>query len=407
MTNTRFITLPPIYWRLLLNSRLRVGPYLSYIQKLMDFIAKLFIRDEVKLLGRTLLLSLLATDAICEENLTLAHKAVVEVSGFLDMYYAFDFNQPDNNTRPDFLFNHHRHNRINANLALLQFHFDQDKYRANLGLMAGTYSQRNLAHEPKLLRQVYTANIGVALNQRNDLWLEIGVLPSHIGFENAISAENPTLTRSLAAENSPYYLAGARLAWDLSPNWQFALLVVNGWQRIKPVSGNSLPGIGTQVTYTVDEKFYLNWSTFIGTDDPDKNRRMRIYNNWYGTFQLTDRLSLFAGFDIGLQQIVKGSTAYNMWFTPVAIVRYRLADQWHIAFRGEYYADSNGVIVATETGEGFKVSGWSANIDYAIHQNVLCRLEARWFGGNNAVFARRESMARDNTAVIGSISVKF
>jgi len=373
----------------------------------MALITGLLHSPVMKLRGSLLLLSLLMTDAVGEENSSQPGQATLSVSGFLDMYYAFDFNQPENNTRPDFLFNHHRHNRINANLALLQLHFNQDKYRADLSLMTGTYSRRNLAHEPKLLRQVYAANIGVALNQRNDLWLEIGVLPSHIGFESAISAENPTLTRSLAAENSPYYLAGARLAWDLSPNWQFALLVVNGWQRIKPVSGNSLPGFGTQVTYTVDEKFSLNWSTFIGTDDPDKNRRMRIFNNWYGTFQLTDRLGLFAGFDIGLQQIAKGSTAYNTWFTPVAIVRYRLADQWHIAFRGEYYADSNGVIVATETGEGFKVSGWSANIDYAIHQNVLCRLEARWFGGNNAVFARRESMARDNTAVIGSISVKF
>lgn len=166
----------------------------------------------MKILGSLLLLSLLMTDAVGEENSSQARQATLSVSGFLDMYYVSDFNQPENNTRPDFLFNHHRHNRINANLALLQLHFDQDKYRANLGLMAGTYSQRNLAHEPKLLRQVYAANIGVALNQRNDLWLEIGVLPSHIGFESAISADNPTLTRSLAAENSPYYLAGARLA---------------------------------------------------------------------------------------------------------------------------------------------------------------------------------------------------
>jgi hypothetical protein len=359
-----------------------------------------------QLLG-CLLLALPVVDAIGQDVIDPEARTVVQASGFLDMYYGFDFNQPASNTRPDFLFNHHRHNKIHANLALLQLHLDQDRYRANLGVMGGTYAQRNLAHEPKLLRHVYAANMGVALNQRSSLWLDAGVMPSHIGFESAISADNPTLTRSLAAENSPYYLAGARLSWDASPNWQFAALVVSGWQRIRPATGNSLPGIGTQVTYTLDARFSLNWSTFIGTDDPDRNRRLRIFNNWYGTFQATDRLSLFAGFDMGMQQTAKGSSAYDVWFTPVVIARYRFADKWHLALRGEYYADPDGVIVAPETGQGFSVVGLSANIDYAAFRHMLCRMEARWLGSNDAVLPRREAMARDSMAVIGSIAVRF
>lgn len=354
-----------------------------------------------------LLLALPVVDAIGQDTIDPAARTIVQASGFLDMYYGFDFNQPASNTRPDFLFNHHRHNKIHANLALLQLHLDQDRYRANLGVMGGTYAQRNLAHEPKLLRHVYAANMGVALNQRSSLWLDVGVMPSHIGFESAISADNPTLTRSLAAENSPYYLAGARLSWDASPNWQFAALVVSGWQRIRPATGNSLPGVGTQVTYTLDARFALNWSTFIGTDDPDRNRRLRIFNNWYGTFQATDRLSLFAGFDMGMQQTAKGSSAYDVWFTPVVIARYRFADKWHLALRGEYYADPDGVIVAPETGQGFSVVGLSANIDYAAFRHMLCRMEARWLGSNDAVLPRREAMARDSMAVIGSIAVRF
>lgn len=354
-----------------------------------------------------LLLALPVMNAIGQDNSGPSPRAAVTASGFLDMYYAFDFNQPADNLRPDFLFNHHRHDKIHANLALLQLHLDQDRYRANLGVMGGTYAQRNLAHEPKLLRHVYAANIGVALDQRSSLWLDVGVMPSHIGFESAISADNPTLTRSLAAENSPYYLAGARLSWDASPSWQFAALVVSGWQRIRPAAGNSLPGVGTQVTYTLDERLSLNWSTFIGTDDPDRNRRLRIFNNWYGTFQVSDRLGLFAGFDMGMQQTVKGSSAYDVWFTPVVIARYRFADKWHLALRGEYYADRDGVIVAPETGQGFSVVGLSANIDYAAFRHMLCRMEARWLGSNDAVLPRREGMARDSVAVIGSIAVRF
>jgi hypothetical protein len=36
-------------------------------------------------------------------------------------------------------------------------------------------------------------------------------MPSHIGFESVISADCWTLTRSLLAENSPYYETGMRL----------------------------------------------------------------------------------------------------------------------------------------------------------------------------------------------------
>ena len=205
------------------------------------------VRSDVSVTIRLLaafLLAFQAMDVIGQDNSGPPLHAVVQASGFLDMYYGFDFNQPASNTRPDFLFNHHRHNKIHANLALLQLHLDQDRYRANLGVMGGTYAQRNLAHEPKLLRHVYAANMGVALNQRSSLWLDVGVMPSHIGFESAISADNPTLTRSLAAENSPYYLAGARLSWDASPNWQLAALVLGGivavalayatWRRDEP-----------------------------------------------------------------------------------------------------------------------------------------------------------------------------
>ncbi len=119
------------------------------------------------------------------------------------------------------------------NLGLVHVGYAKQRMRAALGLMAGTYPQANLIAEPELLRNIFEARVGLKLSKRKELWLDAGVFPSHIGLESAIGIDNWTLTRSVIAENSPYYLSGARLTWTLSKKLELAALMMNGWQRIR------------------------------------------------------------------------------------------------------------------------------------------------------------------------------
>ncbi len=147
---------------------------------------------------------------------------------------------------------------------------------------------------------------------------------SHIGFESALSSDNLTLIRSLLAENSPYFISGVKLTYSPNEKWDLAALVFNDWQRIKRVEGNSLLSFGTQVNYHPTERPTLNWSTFVGTDDPDSTRRMRYFNNFYGIFQISKKIALITGFDIGFQQREKGSSRYGVWFSPVVIAQFAI-----------------------------------------------------------------------------------
>ena len=178
----------------------------------------------------------------------------VAYKGLLDSYYGYDFNEPVNHRRPGFLYNHTTTDAPAVNLALIQADLNGGWYHASLGLMAGTYSRVNLAAEPDLLQHFYDTYIGVALNRSRTLWLDVGEFASHIGFESAISADNYTLSRSLMAENSPYFLTGGRLTWRPAKEWEFAFLVVDGWQRVRPLVGNSLPGFGTKVAWTPHDR---------------------------------------------------------------------------------------------------------------------------------------------------------
>lgn len=331
----------------------------------------------------------------------------VSFSGFIDIFYAYDFNKPQSTFRQSFFYNHNRHNEFNLNLGYIKVAVEHKKYRANIALQAGTYTDDNYTSEPGMLKHIFEANCGITLNKKNTLWFDAGIFASHIGFESAISIENWTLTRSLLAENSPYYLSGAKLTYNPTDTWELAALICNGWQHIQRVDGNSLPGFGTQVKIKPSQRVKFNWSTFIGTDDPDSTRRMRYFNNFYGEFQLNKKFGLIAGFDIGMQQRTTKSEHYDLWYSPVLIARYAFANKWTLALRTEYYQDQTGIMIPTGTSNGFQTSGASLTIDYSPIANLSCRLEGRWLNSRDKIFQVEKDLSYNNCFVVGSIAIRF
>jgi hypothetical protein len=330
----------------------------------------------------------------------------IKFSGAADFFYTHDFNNPVGNYRQDFLFNYNRQNTPALNHAFGKLSVEHAKYRANLAVHAGTYVVDNYA-EPEVIRPIYEANAGIALNTSRTVWIDAGIFASHIGFESVPASDNSTVTRSLVAEGSPYYLMGAKFIYQSDDKLYLAALICNGWQRIKRVRGNNLPGFGTQVTFKPQRWLSFNWSTFAGTDDPDATRRMRYFNNLYGIVSLFDKFEVTAGFDAGFQQTAKGSNTYDLWYGTVIIVVGRLNDRWAAAIRGEYYSDKNGVIVPTETLAPFKLSGYSANIDFTPVPYLLFRMEARYFNSAYPVLRHEDGYTSDNFFITSSLALTF
>jgi hypothetical protein len=329
------------------------------------------------------------------------------IDGFADVYYAFDFNQPASGNRQPFMFNHNRHNEVNLNLGFIRVGLENENYRAKLALHTGTYVNANYAAEPGVLKSIFEGNVGFSLNAKRSLWIDAGILPSHIGFESAVSIENTTLTRSILAENSPYFMSGVKLTYNNGKGLEMAGLALNGWQRIQRVPGNSLPSFGTQISYSPTDKFTFNWSSITGTDDPDSTRRLRVFNNFYSKIQLSKKLGIIAGFDIGMQQGQKHASNYHMWFSPVLIAQVKLHPKWNSALRLEYYHDENGVMIATGTPNGFQTSGVSLNFDYVRSENMMWRIEGRMLRAGDEIFERNGSPVRDNFFITTSIAVRL
>ncbi|MFN8361184.1 MAG: porin [Candidatus Kapaibacterium sp.] len=336
------------------------------------------------------------------------------ISGYVDTYYSYDFGAPANHERPSFFYSYNKHNELNLNLGFVKAKYTQPgRVRGNLALMAGTYAQYNLSSEQGLLKNVFEANVGACVydNNEQNIWVDAGIMPSHIGFESAIGKDCWNLTRSMLADNSPYYESGIKVGYATSDDkWYIAAMYLNGWQRITKINGNQTPAFGMQVTFKPPHSdMTFNWSTYIGNEQPDSAALRRLFNNFYGIVQLSDKVGLTAGFDIGLQQKNKDSSDMNLWYSPVVIVQYNVTNSLRFAARAEYYSDPNGVIIPTGTSNGFQTLGYSLNVDYypGVSQDVLFRAEIRSLQSKDDVFIANNKLSTANTFFTTSFSLAF
>jgi hypothetical protein len=333
--------------------------------------------------------------------------------GFADAYYGYDFNNDHTQDRPGFLYSHDRQNEFTLNNAILGLRYQDEKVRGAIGLHAGSYVTANYAAEDPVFKHLYEAYAG--FRPFSKAWLDVGIFGSHIGFESAISKDNWTLTRSLMAENSPYYQAGARLTYEVGPKLTLAGLVLNGWQNLR--DNNPAKALGTQIQWKPTDKLLINSSTFYGSEQPlDSVRRRRYFHDFYVSYAATDRLTLALVFDVGKQQASRPDGAvgekYDTWHTGAAFVRYQLADKWTTALRGEYYKADRGVIIgsyapAVGDADAF-IRGGSLGLDYAPTGHVLVRLEGRVLNARDKVFVEAGGATRATYAnLTSSIALSF
>ena len=330
-------------------------------------------------------------------------KTTIVINAYLDVFYSYDFNKPVTDYRLPYIVNHNRHNEFNLNLGTIGVSVDNDRYRANLVIQTGTYAKDNYVNEDAVMSLINEASAGIALTKNRKLWLDAGILSSHIGFESPYQINDLTLTRSIMAEAAPYFFTGAKLTYTFNERWLFMAMITNGWQRIRKVAGNSMMSYSTQLQFKPSEKVTINWNTFIGTEDPDTTRRMRYFNEVFALFTLNDKWDLQVGIDYGVQEESKGSDAYAQWFLASIIGRYTINQKWSVSGRGEYIDDVRNVVIANPSPDSFFCYGVSANLDYSPIKNVIARVEGRYLFGENDIFVYNNTYVNNDLFITFSL----
>ncbi|AMJ67771.1 porin [Hymenobacter sp. PAMC 26628] len=325
--------------------------------------------------------------------------------GYVGVYYGYDFNNPASLARPGFIYSENLHNQIAINIALLGARYTSERLRGTFAIQTGTYPDANYAAEPQIFKNIYEAWGGVKLAKH--LWLDAGIFLSHIGLEGPISRDDLTLTRSIMADNSPYYEAGAKLTYDQGKKWLFSALVLNGWQVIRDRNQNE--AVGSQIQFRPSSKWLLNSSTFVGEgyNQPDSvGRQLRYFHDFYVTYDPSPKWKMAAAFDAGIQARAHNTGGHDAWQGGSLIVRRRLWARAGVVGRVEYFHDPAGVLAPTRAG-GLNTAGYSLGFDYFPVPRVILRAEGKQFVDRNEVFALNKVPRRTNAAVTVLLGLTF
>ncbi|MBI5596556.1 MAG: porin [Elusimicrobia bacterium] len=333
----------------------------------------------------------------------------VKFGGFIDAYYAYDALRPPNRDR-SFATQPARHNEFNANLAFIEAVVSGERVRGRLALQAGNSVQANYAGEPRvgtvggpdLGRHVQEAVVGYRATPR--LWVDAGVFFSHIGLESWVSRDNWTYTRSLMADYSPYYQAGVKAGYQVNDSWSAQLHVLNGWQNIS--ENNENKALGGQLAWTGPDGWSAAYNNFWGQEVGNQGR---FFNDLVIKTPEFGRLRLAAAFDYGLQKRPSGMRGFSQWHAGALLARWRFSKRVAAAARVERLVDRGQVVVVTGLPASFRGTGASANVDVALHEQLLWRTEFRQLWCEEAVYPKRPggSFSRSDGVVVTSLALTF
>lgn len=313
-------------------------------------------------------------------------------SAFIDGTLGYDGNDLPTRKRP-YTTQPYYADEATLNLGYVDATLKTDEYHGRLALQYGSSVVANYTAEPHIFfRYIQEGYIGADLAE--GLTLDVGIFFSHIGMESWISRDNINLSRSLIAENSPYYQSGARLLYSLSSAIKSELYLVRGWQNI---SDTAQPAVGTRVVYTASPSLSLQHSTFVGDVSGG-----RLFNHVGFSKSVSQSVRLVGGYDIGLQERRADTTA--IWHGWALSTQIQVNEPMRLGFRVERYSDPSQVIVQSLSSSSFTTVGLSCNLDYALTSRLVWRNEYRAFIGSKDIFPNGEGFSSSDSVAQTSLA---
>lgn len=359
----------------------------------------------------SILMAFLSIGAVCAQIVNTAPmdssdykiNGKVTVGGNVDTYFAYNFNEPKGGNQP-YLVSMSRHNEMNINLAFIDVKYSSSRLRARVVPGFGTYVNANYINETGSLKNLIEANCGIKLFKNKNIWLDVGILGSPYTNESAISKDHLTYTRSLAAENVPYYLAGAKISLPVSTKLNAYFYLINGWQQITDQNNNK--SFGSQIEFRPSHYLLFNWNNYLGNESAaiDSVKGVRYFTDIYLIYS-KKKLSMSSCLYYGIQENLDSMLR---WWQANAICRYAFTPLLSGSFRIEYFADMKGALVLPITSvNGFETVGMSLGIDFKLEDNILFRTEARQFVSNKDIFTYKGEPASSSVTLTASLCAWF
>ena len=354
---------------------------------------------------------------ILVSSVAVADELPVKVGGFIDTYYAYDFNDPKSRERA-YTTQPVRHNEFNINLAHIDAVLSKENTRGRLALQYGQSVTKNTVGEPKLgatsgpqdTKVFQEAYVGKRIGPRT--WIDGGIFLGNIGAESWISKDNWTYSRALNLDYVPYYSAGVRLDHKFNDSQSGQIQILNGWQNMS--ENNNGKAIGMQLKQIISPAMTFTYNNFFGDEEvvprpgtTKFNPRFRAYHNFVLQWLATDKWNFLAALDFG-HQSQQNNKGVDGWGATTITIRRILDEKRAVALRGEYYVDPHQSNIVTGTKNGFQVYGLSMNYDQKLDETTLWRTELRGFQSEDKIYPQGSGrFNKHNGFLVTSLSLWF
>lgn len=329
-------------------------------------------------------------------------KSPIQISGFVDTYYSYNFNQPDSNnntignTASNFDFNH---NTFSLNMVELVFQKRADPVGFRVDLDFGPTTDfvhgSSLGAHPPVHPTIAETETYKNIQQAYITWatpvgvtLDMGKFVTHMGAEVIESKDNWNYTRSLLFCCAiPYYHAGLRANYVVSDMLFVNGYVYNGWNNV--IETNNKKSFGAQIGFTPIKQLpiILNW---IGPEDQAGVFEKRHVYDLIATFNATDSLAFMVNYDYGTQDAVV--TGDRQKYSGVAgYARWAATDSCAFAIRYEYVNDKDDIMFGANTLLSVpvvapKVQEVTLTSEHKVAGSLLLRVEYRHDRADKDIF---------------------
>jgi hypothetical protein len=361
-----------------------------------------------------------APAAASDDSTVLSFFKSTEVSGFVDMYYGYNFNKPQTpcNTIGEVkIFNCLRnfdvtHNSFSLNLAEVALEkkpTDMSRGGFRVDLNYGPTAAIVHGFEPggtTIFQNIEQAYISYLAPTGKGLQVDLGKFVTMMGNEVIETKDNWNYSRSLLfALAIPYYHMGARVTYSPSDKLTLQGHLVNGWNNV--TDNNTGKSIGGSITYKPTGALTLIENYMTGPEQNNTNTGWRNTSDTVVTYTANKQTSLAFNYDYGHDAgaacaAQAGTICSVAWQGLAAYLKYQANPVFAVIPRYEWYKDGDGYT----TGLHQTVQEFTLTAEVKHKDGVLMRIEYRGDYSDSPFFIKEANtglVKTQNTLSIGFV----
>jgi hypothetical protein len=339
------------------------------------------------------------------------------LSGFVDVYYGQNFNNPTSRTN-NLRFFDGATNQFGLNLVELVVDKAPDPsnsrtgYHVALGFgqaintVNGSEPQAGLGFDQYLKEAYfsYLAPVGKGLE------LDVGKFVTPHGAEVIETKDNWNYSRGLLFSFAiPYYHFGMRAKYTFNDRYSISGFFVNGWNNV--VDNNTGKTYGVGLGWNPNKKFGITQNYMAGPEQNNISSTWRQLSDTVITYSPTSKLSFIVNGDYGrgdrfVTDLETGSLSHPVYWTGIAgYVKYAFRGSSSFSTRYEYYDDhdgfTTGALVPTHFNE------FTTTLERVVAHHIISRLEFRRDMSNQPTFLKGATPVKQQDTMTAGLVYTF